>query len=141
MGMEDILVIVGLTVFSIVLGMIWYGALFGKKFAWANNWPDFNTLPPEEKAKKQKEALPYYLLQAIVTFVQMMVLAWFVETIGRVDGMEVAFWLWLGFIMPIVVGNAVWSMQSTNKKLTLIGIGLGYQLVLMAVAGYVLSIG
>jgi hypothetical protein len=140
MRMENIWVILGLTVFSIILGIIWYGPLFGKKFAWANDWPDFSTLSKEEQAAKQKQVMPYYLLQAVVTFVQIMVLAWFVETLGRADGVEIALWLWLGFIMPIMVGASIWNMQPNNKRLTILSIGLSYQVVLMLVSGYVFSL-
>lgn len=138
--MESIWAILGLTVFSIVLGIIWYGPFFGKKFAWANDWPDFSTFSQEEQARKQKEVMPYYLLQAVVSFVQIMVLAWFVDTLGKANGIETALFLWLGFIMPIMVGNAVWNMQPNNKRLTILAVGLSYQLVLMGVAGYVFSL-
>lgn len=133
--------ILGLTVFSIVLGVIWYGPVFGKKFSWANDWPDFSTLSEEEQVKAKKAAMPYYGFQAAVTFLQMMVLGWFVDALGRTNALETAFWLWLGFILPLMAGNVIWSMQPSHKKrFTLLGIGIGYQLVLMLVAGYVLSL-
>ena len=108
--MEGLWVILGLTAFSIILGILWYGPLFGKKFSWANDWPDFNLL------------------------------GWFVETLGSANAVETALWLWFGFILPIMAGNAVWNMQPNKKKLTILFIGLSYQLVLMAVAGYVFSL-
>ena len=138
--MESIWVILGLTVFSIVLGIVWYGPLFGKKFSWANDWQDFNTLSPEAQAKAKKEASVYYWLQAIATLIQMTVLSWFTMELGKEFALETSLWLWAGFILPITVGNVIWSMKTKDKRLTLLWIGGGYQLVLMFVAGYVLSI-
>jgi hypothetical protein len=51
----------------------------------------------------------------------------------------VSLWLWLGFVLPIMAGNVIWSMKSTEKRFTLLWIGLGYQFILALVAGYVYS--
>ncbi len=138
--MAHIWAVLGLTLFSIILGIIWYGPLFGKKFSWANEWPDFNTLSKEEQDKSKKEAMPYYFrMQRVVSLVQIFALAYFVDMLPGVPAIKVAFLLWLGFIMPIMAGNVIWSMKPSDKRLTILGIGLSYQLVLMLVAGYVLG--
>lgn len=137
--MAHIWVVLGLTLLSIVLGIIWYGPLFGKKFSWANEWPDFNTLSKEEQEKAKKEAMPYYWFQMVVSLVQIFTLAYLVDMLPGVPAIKVAFLLWLGFIMPIMAGNVIWSMKPSNKRLTILSIGLSYQLVLMLVAGYVLG--
>ena len=137
--MAHIWTVLGLTLFSIVLGMIWYGPLFGKKFSWANEWSDFNTLSKEQQEKAKKEAMPYYFLQMVVSLVQIFVLAYFVDMLPKMPATQLAFLLWLGFVMPLVAGNVIWSMKPSNKRLALLGIGLSYQLVLMLVAGYVLG--
>jgi flagellar basal body-associated protein FliL len=138
--MESIWIILGLTVFSMVLGFVWHGPLFGKKFAWANDWPDFDAFSPAEKEKAKKEAMPYYGLQAIATLIQMTVLVWFTAELGKEFALETALWLWLGFIVPVVASNVIWSMKPGNKKMASFLIIVGFQLVLMAVAGYVLSL-
>jgi hypothetical protein len=119
---------------------MWYGPLFGKKFAWANDFPDCDTLSKEEQAKQSKEAMPYYALQAVATLAQMTVLAWFTTELGKEFALETALWLWLGFILPMVAGNVIWSMKPNNKRWASLWITGGYQLVLMAAAGYVLSL-
>lgn len=137
--MAHIWAILGLTLFSIVLGIIWYGPLFGKKFSWANEWLDFNALSKEDQDKAKKEAMPYYWFQMIVSLVQIFILAYFVDMLPTMPSIKLAFLLWLGFVMPIMAGNVIWSMKPSNKRLTILGIGLSYQLVLMLVAGYVLG--
>jgi hypothetical protein len=91
--MTHIWAVLGLTLFSIVLGIIWYGPLFGKKFSWANEWPDFNTLSKEQQEKAKKEAMPYYFLQMVVSLVQIFTLAYFVDMLPGVSAIEVAFLL------------------------------------------------
>jgi hypothetical protein len=137
--MTGLWISLGLVVFSMILGMLWYGPVFGKKFSWANEWQDFDALSKEEQDKAKKEAMPYYGFQAVVTLLQMLVLGRFVAMAGKVAAVEVSLWLWLGFVLPIMAGNVIWSMKSTEKRFTLLWIGLGYQFILALVAGYVYS--
>lgn len=127
-------------VIAMVVGMFWYGPLlFGKAFIKANDWPDWETLSSEEKKIKQKEMSWLYLVQFIFTLIQLYVLAHFVQGWTDVSGVEVAIWLWLGFIAPTVASNLIWSMTTLRKRVILFGIIGGYQLVCMTIFGYILS--
>jgi len=127
-------------VIAMVVGMLWYGPLlFGKAFIKANDWPDWETLSPEEKKIKQKEMGWLYLVQFIFTLIQLYILAHFVQGWNDVSGVEVAIWLWLGFIAPTVASNLIWSMTTLRKRVILFGIIGGYQLVCMTIFGYILS--
>lgn len=127
-------------IIAMVVGMLWYGPLlFGKAFIKANDWPDWETLSPEEKKIKQKEMGWLYLVQFIFTLIQLYILAHFVQGWTDVSGVEVAIWLWLGFIAPTVASNLIWSMTILKKRVILFGIIGGYQLVCMIIFGYILS--
>jgi len=127
-------------VIAMVVGMFWYGPLlFGKAFIKANDWPDWETLSSEEKKIKQKEMSWLYLVQFIFTLIQLYILAHFVQGWTDVSGVEVAIWLWLGFIAPTVASNLIWSMTTLRKRVILFGIIGGYQLVCMTIFGYILS--
>jgi hypothetical protein len=124
---------------AVVIGMVWYGPVFGKAFMRANNWPDWETVSAEEKKIKQKEMGWLYLVQFIFSLIQICILAHFIQGWTTVSPYEVATWLWLGFIVPIVAGNSIWSMTTLTKRVTLFAIGAGYQLVTMLVFAYILS--
>ena len=127
-------------VIAMVVGMFWYGPLlFGRAFIKANDWPDWETLSSEEKKIKQKEMSWLYLVQFIFTLIQLYILAHFVQGWTDVSGVEVAIWLWLGFIAPTVASNLIWSMTTLRKRVILFGIIGGYQLVCMTIFGYILS--
>jgi hypothetical protein len=50
------------------------------------------------------------------------------------NGMTVAFWAWLGFVVPIKLGDALWG-----GKMSLFWLGAGYNLVLLLVTGAIIG--
>jgi hypothetical protein len=82
---------------SLVLGFVWYGPLFGRK------WIEINELSSDDLAKReamQKEAGPLYVVQFVLSLLQIYILAHFVKGWSDVSGVESALWIWLGFVMP-----------------------------------------
>lgn len=124
---------------AMVIGSLWHGPLFGKAFMWANNWPDWNSYSKEEQQKKQKEMMPMYLVQFLFSLLQIYILAHFIKGWSDVSPYEVATWLWLGFMVPVIAGNAIWNINSSKQRLTLFGVVAGYQLVSMLVFAAILS--
>ncbi|MCK7535472.1 MAG: DUF1761 domain-containing protein [Marinilabiliales bacterium] len=59
-------------VLSMVIGAIWYGPLFGKKWA---EIIGADMSDPETKKKMQKSAAPLYFVQFVMTIFQVLVLA------------------------------------------------------------------
>ena len=121
--------VVGGAVFLFVMGMIWYGPLFGK--VWGRIM-GAEHMSKEEMAKMQKQMMPMYVAQVLLGFVTSYVLYTFVKMSGM--GMEVAFWIWLGFSMPMAAG-AMWDTKKgyAMKKFLITS---GYQLVTLLVLGY-----
>jgi hypothetical protein len=128
--------ILGAGIISMIVGSIWYGPLFGKK------WMEICGVGEMDEAKRkqmQKEAMPLYGIQFALTLIQAYVLFNIITwTSGK--GIGIAFWMWLGFIVPTVAGGAMWNNNSNKIKWATFLIQAGYQLVIFMIFGYLFSI-
>ena len=109
------------------IGALWYGPLFGQKWAAA-----MGLNPDDMMAAKQNYA---------ITFVAILVLASLLA--GHVKGaadmvaaLLTAFWLWLGFVATTGTINSVWD----SRGWSVFGINQGYHLVGMLVSALILSL-
>jgi hypothetical protein len=126
-------------VLSMLVGGIWYGPLFGKK------WMEIvgikiEDMTPLAKKEMQKKMLPTYILQFALSIMQALILSYYV-TFGSfigVSGVCNAFLIWLGFIVPTLAGSVMWNNNSTKIKWTQFLIQAGYQLVIFIIFGLVL---
>ncbi len=121
--------VLGGAIFLFIMGMIWYGPLFGKlwrKIVGAEH------MSKEEMAKMQKEMMPMYLMTIVLGFITSYVLYTFVHMSGM--GISMGFWIWLGFQMPLAAG----SMWDTKKgmRLSKFLVTGGYQLVTLIVLAW-----
>ena len=125
---------------AMVVGFVWYGPLFGKKWADLMGW---GTLTPEAMKEKQRAAVPGY----IASFVGALVMAYvlqhglvfgnaYLNMSGVNAGLMGAFWFWLGFVAPVTVGQVFWD----GKPWMLWLINAGYWLVQMVVMAIILSL-
>ena len=135
----NMLMVVVCGVVAMVIGALWHGPLFGKAFMWANNWPAWESYSKEEQQRKQKEMMPMYLVQFLFSFLQIYILAHFLKGWSDASPYEVATWLWLGFVVPVVAGNAIWNINTGKQRLTLFGVVAGCQLVTMLAFAFILS--
>ncbi len=126
-------VVVG-AISSMVIGSIYYGPLFGKRYMDAigmNEWS------PEKRERMTKNMGLTYGAQFIASMVTFYVLAgviiWFDKT-SAMGGASAAFWMWLGFILPVKIGDALWG--GTKE---LFWLGAGNTLVTMLVGGAILG--
>ena len=138
------LAILTASVLAMVVGAIWYGPLFGKK------WMEIIGADAKDKKarkKMQKSAGPLYLIQFLLTLFQVFVLlqiinVWKVasETEWTATGaLETAVWIWAGFVIPTVAGAAMWNNDPKNVKWARFLIQGGYQLVIFAIFGLTLG--
>ena len=126
---------------AMVVGAMWYGPLFGKLWMQGMGWDPNNQALMAEKKKSASRA---YAQMFVLVLVQAYVLAHVLwaysvalpEVIGVSAGLQSAFWLWLGFILPIKYGDKLWG----GKAFKYVAIDLGYYLVVLAVMGIVLSL-
>jgi hypothetical protein len=121
--------VVGGAIFLFIMGMLWYGPIFGK--VWMKIMGVEN-MSKEEIAKAQKEMMPMYITQVLLGFVTSYVLYIFVKMSGM--GIMMGFWVWLGFAMPMAAG-AMWDTKKgmAMKKFLIVA---GYQLVTLLVLGW-----
>lgn len=119
---------------SMVVGSIWYGPLFGKVFMKAMGMDQWS---PEKKAEMKKSMALTYVWQFIASLVMFYVLAWFLGATamwGVMGAMTVAFWAWLGFIVPLKLGDALWG-----GKMILFWIGVTNSLVTILVGAAIIG--
>lgn len=119
---------------SMGIGSIWYGPLFGKKFMTAMGMDQWS---PEKKDEMRKKMVTSYILQFIASVVMFFVLAWYIVTsvhTGVYGGMANAFGLWLGFVVPLALGNAVWG-----GRWSLFWLNIGNMLLTLLVAGAIIG--
>ncbi|OGI67608.1 hypothetical protein A2732_02310 [Candidatus Nomurabacteria bacterium RIFCSPHIGHO2_01_FULL_40_10] len=119
---------------SMVVGSVWYGPLFGKKFAQAMG---MDKLSPEQQAEMKKGMTMTYLWQFVASLVMFYVLAWLMGALNQmsvVGGLTAAFWVWIGFVVPLKLSDAIWG-----GKMSLFWIDIGANLVTLLVAGAIIG--
>jgi hypothetical protein len=123
---------------SMVVGFAWYSpTLFG------NQWMKYMGLNMKSIKKAQKEMGSLYMLSFVVALFSAFVLS-HVMTMSEsyfgytrlATGITSAFWMWLGFIMPVQVTDTIFG----NKKWGLFKINTSYQLASLIAMGIVLGI-
>ncbi len=128
-------IIVG-AILSMVIGAIWYGPIFGKK------WMEIIGVDPNDKetlAKMQKSAMPLYAVQLVLTLFQVLVLAHLIADTKLVGGLERSLWIWAAFIIPTLAGAVMWTNDTGKIKWSRFLIQGGYQLIIFIVFGLLLQ--
>ncbi|HVS79549.1 MAG TPA: DUF1761 domain-containing protein [Candidatus Paceibacterota bacterium] len=119
---------------SMIVGSIWYGPLFGKRYIREMGWENHT---PEERERMKKSMTKSYVIQFVASFVMFFVLDWYINTginTGLTAGIGNAFGAWIGFIVPIKLGDVLWG----GKK-SLFWLSIGNTLVTLLVGGAILS--
>lgn len=123
-------------VLSMVIGAIWYGPLFGKK------WMEIigvNPVDLEARKNMQKNAISQYGVQFILTLFQVLVLAHLIADTTRASGVERALWIWVAFVIPTLAGAVMWTNEPTKNKRARFLIQGGYQLIIFVIFGLLLQ--
>lgn len=128
-------IIVG-AVLAMALGALWYGPLFGKKWMEVIGAANCN---PEERKKMQQAAAPLYIIQFILTLLQVWVLAYFVNGWVEFATPLNVLWIWAAFVVPTLAGSAMWNNDSKRIKWARFLIQAGYQLVIFILFALVLT--
>lgn len=120
---------------NMVLGYLWYGPFFGKKWMALMGMDPNKTMDPAAKAKGNMAMM--WLIP--VSIISAYVLANFIDYTGSttwMDGAQCGFWLWLGFQMPIVIHGRLFEM----KKWDLIYLNGAYLLLSIMIQGALLAV-
>lgn len=135
----DYLVMLIPAVVIMIIGMIWYGPLFGK--LWANeNEP--NTTEPVTKDRLSQRKRSIYLRLLISSLVTSFVLTYFFNTWWKSSGLHqisrsviFAFMAWLGFVVPVIYSGLIGRRHLRNKL-----VDLGYYFITFLVAAATIAI-
>ncbi|MBP6889436.1 MAG: DUF1761 domain-containing protein [Candidatus Moranbacteria bacterium] len=123
-------------VLSMVLGTIWYGPLFGKRWS---KIIGATTDDLEARKKMQREAGPLYVVQFVLTLFQVLVLAHLVADTLRAGGLERSLWIWAAFVIPTLAGSVMWTNEKGQQKWARFCIQGGYQMVMFILYGLLLQ--
>ncbi len=119
---------------SMVIGSIWYGPLFGKQFMRVSGMDQWS---PEKRAEMKKSMGMTYLVQFIASLVTFYILARFMDDLGQMSvsgGLTVALLAWIGFVVPIKLGDALWG-----GKMPMFWLGIGNMLITLLAAGAIIG--
>lgn len=132
------LAVIFASVVSMGLGFLWYSPMvLGKQ------WMKEHGMTAESLKKAQKEMGKLYGLSFVVSLVTAYVLS-HVMTLSEnffhypmlQTGLTSAFWMWIGFMMPVQMTATIFG----NKNWKLFRIDTGYQLVSIMAMGAVLAL-
>jgi len=133
MGIESMIsygAVVGAAVAAYVLGMLWHGPVFGKtwmKLAGITKKSKMNLTPVQAMtAVGLVQLLVAYVLAHFVKYVQVTTVA---------GGIQLAFWIWLGFSAPLLFGGYLWE----NKSLKLFCFNAVYRLAELSLMAVILA--
>ncbi len=122
-------------VVSILLGMLWYGPLFGKK------WMSLVGMTPEIMASAKNAAYKSYIISALINFLMAYVIGIFIKNMFVPDlrsAFLVGFLAWLGFVATTMATQFLYSVKKDSW--TLYAINVSYQLVSILLASIILFI-
>lgn len=139
----NILALLAATIWMMVLGFLWFGPVFGKKWMKEMGITEEQSQAlrndPAMKAKMNKS----YALMALGALVMMFTLlhnltfgSAYLNVYGAAAGLQAGFWNWLGFVAPVYMGGVLWESK-TWKWWT---ISAGYYLVGLLGAGTILAL-
>lgn len=119
---------------SMIIGSIWYGPLFGKMFMQEMGMDKWS----KEKQDEMKKSMGLsYVAQFVASLVMFYFVAGMVVGFGHTTvagGALVGALVWIGFVVPIKLGDAIWG----GKK-TLFWLGIGNMLVTLLAAGAIIG--
>ena len=119
-------------VIAMVVGFVWYGPLFGKK------WMDLIGATPESMSSEevQKQMMPTYVLQFVLALLEAFIFYHYVKGWEEASGIESAVWIWLGFVVPALASTVMWTTDSSKIKMERFAIQAGYHFLLLLIWGY-----
>ncbi len=103
---------------AMVLGWLWFGALFGKQWmammGWTPEKMDAMKKDPNMKGMMMKS----YALMTLGSLVMAFVLAHsivfagsYMHVSGISAGLQGGFWSWAGFVAPVTLGAVLWEQK------------------------------
>ncbi|MBI2657962.1 DUF1761 domain-containing protein [Candidatus Woesearchaeota archaeon] len=121
---------------AMAVGFLWYGPLFGKQWM---KLTGIDKLSKKEVAQMKEKGKKSMGVTFITSLVMSYILAHFVDYVQAgtiMDGIILAFWLWIGFFATTQLGVVLWE----NKPLKLYLMNTSHYLVSLAVMASILAV-
>lgn len=132
----QIIFIVIAAITQFILGAVWYSPLlFGNKWMQIMEATHFSK---EELQKMQKAMGPFYALQFLLTLFSTFALV-NLAAVTPFSLYHIAFWVWLGFIVPTQIAGVIWGNTKKKFWLSQIVIMITYQLVGIMMAAWIIA--
>jgi hypothetical protein len=118
-----------------LIGALWYSpVLFG------HQWMKLTGMTEKKmKAMKKNSNMGLIMLVGfLATLLTAFILANFIGFLGTggpYRGLEIGFWVWLGFVFPVQLGMVLWE----GKSVSLLALNTSHQLVMLIVMGAMLG--
>ena len=120
-----------------ILGALWYSPLmFGK---WWMQIMECDNIPKEELQKMQKEMMPFYGAQFLLTLFTTFAFANFMMYATGLSVYHAAWWIWIGFVAPVQIGTVIWGRTKRQFWMKQIFVMLSFQFVAMMLMAFILS--
>ena len=126
-------------VLSMIIGSIWFGPLFGKKWMQIIGATEMDM---EKRKEMQKRAMPLYIISFVLSLFQAYVLSYAIQltAMDTSGAIKIAFWLWAAFVIPTVAAGSMWNNDSSKISWSRFWIQAGHYLVLFVIFGLVLGL-
>lgn len=130
---------------AMIIGFIWYGPIFGKKWLQIVGATEMDM---ERRKEMQKKAMPLYALQFLFSLMQAYMISFVLaEAFARTPqaepvmlGATTAFFLWLGWAVPLVAAGSMWNNDTRPVAWARFLIQAGYYLVVFVLFGIIISV-
>lgn len=119
---------------AVVVGFVWYAPPL-----WRNVWAREAGIDPAAADVTKIHMAQRAFIAFVLAFVLSWVMAhfsviWGVLTLG--SALELGFWIWLGFMVPLLAGPALWERRS----MTYVAIHAGYWLITTVAIAAIVSL-
>lgn len=132
----NLVAVLAASVAMFAVGAFWYMVPFGKIWGKIH---DFDKLSPAKQKEMQAKMGPWYGVQFVVTVLQAFVLAHFIAALPEVAYWKIAFWVWLGFVVPTEASAMIFGGSKPEYVWHKIGISIGESLLHLLVAAWVIQ--
>ncbi len=103
----NLLAILVAAIANFILGMLWYGPVFGKAWIKMMGWTP-KQIAAARKKGMARSAIAGFISGLVTSFVLAAVLG-FAQVTSLIEGLGIAFLLWIGFIATIMLGSVLWE--------------------------------
>lgn len=120
-------------IINMVIGALWYSP-----FLFGNIWMKGMKFSKSDVSNAKNMGLRY-AVQFLMGLFMVFVLAHYVDAMNAstvYQGAEIAFWPWAGFMLPLMVGEMLWS----EKPFSVFVINASHYLVALMTAGIILAV-